>query len=268
MPAPAAEAATPGGARTPTTTCSPSASTRARLSEARLAPRRGPPAACSASATREPDGRRGDARVVHLPRDVDDDLGAGRAAGDGAGGRGRGGRTRSVGAAAAPGADAGADPEEAGVAAAERTAGTGGSAVSPPLARAVHQAVSATPATTTATTTARWAPVSRTRPCTVGGSRSWAQPATLAPTPTGRCACRPGPATGAGSTAWAGRAGPSAGRLGGLEGLERLEELAGPVPVPGHRGIHRVGTDRGELGAQQLQPPPCHLGDVFLGGPA
>jgi hypothetical protein len=25
------------------------------------------------------------------------------------------------------------------------------------------------------------------------------------------------------------------------------------------------GTDRGELGAQQPQPPPCHLGGFFVG---
>src|SRR4051794_7413624 len=53
----AAEAATPGGVATPTRICSPSVSTRARFSERRWTPWRGPPAACRASTTREPAGR-------------------------------------------------------------------------------------------------------------------------------------------------------------------------------------------------------------------
>ena len=118
-----------------------------------------------------------------------------------------------------------------------RSAGTGGSAVSPPPARATHQAVSATPATTTATTTARWAPVSRTRPCTVGGSRSWAQPARRRP--TGRCGRRPGPVP----PARPGRTRPAAGRGAGqrraarrTEGLEALGGARRTRPGPGHGG--------------------------------
>ena len=42
--------------------------------------------------------------------------------------------------------------------------------------------------------------------------------------------------------------------------------LAGPVPIGVRRGLGPlVGTDRGELSAQLLQPPPCHLGGFFLG---
>src|SRR3954465_10778118 len=61
-PAPAAPAAddpetVSGGRGAPTTICSPSTSTRARLRPDRSAPGRGPPAAAIASTTREPAGR-------------------------------------------------------------------------------------------------------------------------------------------------------------------------------------------------------------------
>src|SRR4051812_34245290 len=52
----AAVAATPLGAGTPTTICSPSVRTRARFKEPVRTPRRGPPAAATASTTREPAG--------------------------------------------------------------------------------------------------------------------------------------------------------------------------------------------------------------------
>src|SRR5262245_61766815 len=55
--APAADAAIPAGAATPTSTCSPSVSSRAGFSQARDTPRLAPPAALIASTTREPTGR-------------------------------------------------------------------------------------------------------------------------------------------------------------------------------------------------------------------
>src|SRR3954451_10471968 len=50
------EAATPAGTGRPTTTCSPSVRTRAKLRLPSPTPRRAPPAASIASTTREPDG--------------------------------------------------------------------------------------------------------------------------------------------------------------------------------------------------------------------
>src|SRR3954470_891567 len=56
-PPAAADGATPGGVRSPTTICSPSTRTRARFSAATLTPWRAPPTARSASTTRDPGGR-------------------------------------------------------------------------------------------------------------------------------------------------------------------------------------------------------------------
>ena len=69
----AAGAAAPAGAGTPTRICSPSTSSRARLSPDRSTPGRAPPAASSASTTRAPASRTAMPGRRTLPGDVDRD---------------------------------------------------------------------------------------------------------------------------------------------------------------------------------------------------
>ena len=172
----AAEAATPSAAGIPTRICSPSASTRARFRPPRRAPGRAPPAASSASTTRDPRGSVAMPGRRTLPATSTTMLplaGLVASAGD----EGRRGTARN-GAAA--------------VASAEGVAETGGSTVESVPPPEQPPGGDRQRAGDQQREHRRCEPVSRTRPCRVGGSRSRVQPPTAAARPTGRCACRPG----------------------------------------------------------------------------
>ena len=273
------------GARTPTTICSPSTSTRARLSAPSAHPATGTPGRLERVDHPRPEGQLGDPGSPYLAGDVHHDA-ARRLRG---GHRWRGCPSRPAGPAAPaapvgpafdgpgavpPGPAAGvtrADGLEVGVAS--------GRAASVPPARVTHQPVSASPPLTTTATTTRCAVLIRTRPCRVGGSRSSSHPLSASRLPTGRWAWRPhgcrawlpgscGPVGGTASGRSGtedDRPGPSGAALRNRRGLEARSGAARRTrPGPGTTGVDRVGTDRGELGAQQLQPSPCHLGDLFV----
>ena len=112
-------------------------------------------------------------------------------------------------------------------------ADTGGSVVAPPSARTTHQAVTPRAPATSRASTASWPTPSRTRPCSVAGSRSWSQPPRATEVATGRCACRPAPG---------GASGEHRCRSGGLgRRPASSRRLAGPVLGPGHGGCPGSG---------------------------
>src|SRR4051812_48250580 len=229
----AAVAATPLGGGTPTTICSPSVRTRARFKEPVRTPRRGPPAAATASTTRDPagsvaiPGRRTLPATSTTMRPVAAAEGppaAGPvpapAAGPEPGGPvlvvAGGGAGAGGGTAGPPGGGGGAGP-----------AATGGTTVSPRSARSTHHRVSASPPATSSPTAARWPTVIRTLPCRAVGSRSSTHPAAPAAAPTDRCLCRPGASAPAGAGSGGGGAPgpppppPRGGPAGGGGGAAR-----------------------------------------------
>ena len=169
---PAAEAAGAGGGGTPTTICSPSTRRRARLSPARSAPRRAPPAASRASTTRAPGSRTTMPGRRTLPVTSTTTSAAGLPEG----------ATESPEAGAA-----GPGPE------------TGARESTRPPSRSAHHAVVARASATTTASTARWPVPSATLPASSPPGDQ----------PDRRAACRPGTgiAGGAGSGAGSG-AGP------------------------------------------------------------
>ena len=125
-------------------------------------------------------------------------------------------------------APAAAPPPDVGVTRGEAGAGAGAD-VPPPWAAATFHAVVPAAHTTRRTRTTTWPSDRVGPPCSTGGNRSCSQPRTLAPRPSGRCACLP--------TGWS--AGGAASRSATAGAVAAPAPVLPPAPGLARRTRHR-----------------------------